>query len=916
MNKVKTKKIVHILEKQYSQVQTVTFLLSLFTLIFIVLYNKYFTRYIYAFYDIGCDTFQSYYPTYYLAARSLLNGNWSYVLECIGGGISTFSLISIIADPFILLSLLVPLEHLNIFIILQVFLKMLTICFFSYLYFSTHLKKPLSKLVASLIWTYSGYIVLWGQHYMFLTTAMYFTIFMFLLDKFIFNQKKYTKWFLIVIAVFCANSVYFLYPSILFAAGYLVYIMLQQGNNAKEIIKKLLWFMLYTLGGMLLSAAVTLPWLEAFLESNRTGGFNTSVLTGFELQRLYFAVLRLFSNNSIGNALTYNGYLNYYEVGMYSTSALIFCALTYHLTNQKTVKKCIIFLLLISASVVFYLPSYIFNLNPASLRWTYMITFIAAFFVGLFLDKIDLLDITPTKLLLGDIVCFGIILLFCGVANRYHKELSFMSLFFSYIAIVIYSLLFVLKIEKKIGSTFVKTSIIILVCFEMVALNYNTVNTRINITNDQVANSYYNDGTANVIQQIKNHDGSYFRINKDYISVFLDDAFVQGYSSTNSYSSINTSTYTNFLSVIGLYPSKIVTPAGNYLYVPSDDFISNTLLGVKYIISKQYSTKPFGFQQVPSSNDLILYENDNNLSFGYTYFNELNQSDVMDLNQFERKIALLSGFFYTDSSLQSTKNTYNTSHIRNIFDAPVARLSGDSGIAPAYYENCNVIKSENGLSILPTTNDPIISFHLEKPIESANGIIITFKLNTEKNNVMEIFWDDSNDQPYYTTEKYAKISLFPGENEYTVGIPANKVSNIRIDPVIDTTPVVISDISLNSHLADQYVSKVRELQKVSLQNTQFRKSILTGEVTNDTGKEGMMCIPYGYSKAWRLKINGEQQEIYNINGGLIGFKLPIGSSKIEIAYKPVTLNIGFNISIISLLIFLAAVVVKKLLHVK
>ena len=232
-------------------------------------------------------------------------------------------------------------------------------------------------------------------------------------------------------------------------------------------------------------------------------------------------------------------------------------------------------------------------------------------------------------------------------------------------------------------------------------------------------------------------------------------------------------------------------------------------------------------------------------------------------------------------------------------------------------ENCKINPNEKGANIFPYTNDPIISFHLEKPIENPNGIILTFKLKTNKNDIMEIFWDDSDHAAYsYKSGNYAKVSLLPGENEYAIGINSNKIKNIRIDPTINVESVEISDMAINPQLANKYTNEINILNNVSLKKIQFKHNILSGEVNNSTGKEGMMCIPFGYSKAWILKVNDNYEEIDNINGGLIGFKLPVGYCKIELTYRPVTFNIGLIISVISTVILILSILINNYISFK
>lgn len=73
---------------------------------------------------------------------------------------------------------------------------------------------------------------------------------------------------------------------------------------------------------------------------------------------------------------------------------------------------------------------------------------------------------------------------------------------------------------------------------------------------------------------------------------------------------------------------------------------------------------------------------------------------------------------------------------------------------------------------------------------------------------------------------------------------------------------------------------------------------LIGTITSD--KDGFMVLTIPYDAGWKILINGQEVEYYDINGGFIGFAIPTGDSSYEMYFTPEGFKTGAVISVASL----------------
>ena len=158
------------------------------SLIFLCLYGPcIFGGKLYAYSDIGADTVDQYLPVMVYELDRL--GEAGYDLQ--------YGLGDYVPDP--LYKYLTPFdapiallgeEHLAAGILISTYIKYCLIAAAALYFFTRLLGEEKTAFLCALLWTYSGYALLWGQHYRFLTVILAFTLAICAMQLFLEEDRK------------------------------------------------------------------------------------------------------------------------------------------------------------------------------------------------------------------------------------------------------------------------------------------------------------------------------------------------------------------------------------------------------------------------------------------------------------------------------------------------------------------------------------------------------------------------------------------------------------------------------------------------------------------------------------------------------------------------------------------------------
>ena len=149
----------------------------------------------------------------------------------------------------------------------------------------------------------------------------------------------------------------------------------------------------------------------------------------------------------------------------------------------------------------------------------------------------------------------------------------------------------------------------------------------------------YDDASILALAFIRHYDqgSEFFRMEKTYDSIFLDDSLIQRYEGTESYF-FHASSVTRFVDRLGLPRNP---RAANYIssMIRRRDIID--LLGVKYVISRDREPDSWrDMSYLTSTGNLNVYQNKTAHTFGSFYRSFLSEAQADSLLSTERDAAL------------------------------------------------------------------------------------------------------------------------------------------------------------------------------------------------------------------------------------------------------------------------------------
>ena len=200
--------------------------------LFAILYSKFILGgYAYVFTDTGADTMQINYAQYGLFSSLFRSGESGYVLQA-GLGMDVSSYYPAYLIPYNLLILLAPQRLLPWAVLASAYLKMITISLVGYLFYRKLMQDGIGTMAAALAWTFSGYVILWGQHYGFCTCMALFTVFMYFLQCYLNGEQRWKSAGLVItVTMLLISSYYFLYMIAFFAVFYM------ERENGNSIVR-------------------------------------------------------------------------------------------------------------------------------------------------------------------------------------------------------------------------------------------------------------------------------------------------------------------------------------------------------------------------------------------------------------------------------------------------------------------------------------------------------------------------------------------------------------------------------------------------------------------------------------------------------------------------------------------------------
>lgn len=882
-------------------------LLCLMLFISVVLYWNFIVyKNIYIFNDIGGDTHAIYWPVYKYIVTHIRQGNLSWWSFNFGIGTSILSYGELIFDPFNIILLLMPIRYLHYGILIVSILKIFCAGIIFYLYILKIGVKEYAALIVSLAWAFSGYIILWGQHYQFATMIVLFSFIMLAYEYWFQDNNKLLL--VLSIGLLAMNSPYWMYMVSIYLFIYSIFRYLYTYEfKLNDYVKYMFNFFTEYILGLGVGCILFLPRCYLLLNSPRINNINFKIPLLWDRFSFFSALTRVFSNNLIGT-YDYFGASDYYGILILSSTILsvLITPQIYLYLKNKNKKVFVANSLLFITLLIFPFASVAFNgFKTITTRWTFIMIFSLLIALGKALQNIFELKPINVKLLINtviiDISVLSFSIFYVCLKTRIGIDKNLILYVIGQVLVIILFFIMYLQLfvyfSKNKEKKYIKYITILLVV-ELVIINYPTVNRRIEFTSNYITNKNgYLDSSNDSIKYINNTDKGFFRVDKDYMSVFLNDGIFQNYKGLKSYNSLNAPSYVQFVENVG---GTFLGGYYNYILGFDDRLKVQTLLGVKYILSKN-NIAPLGYEKVKSFNNINLYRNNYFLPLGVTYDSFIPLDEFNNLSKSEKDDALLNAFVidYTkayglekfDKSKLTSKNECNL-NLGNKMDL--------------VFNNTKVIENNFPQSIkyLPLNVDPMFIFKLE---DNKGSLKLRLNIKTATNSVGQVFYR-TNETSYYE-EASVKFDINPNKLEYEINLNKSNISEIRVDVGESNNEVEITNLTVSSENIDNYKKAINKLKKNSLSIDEYSDSKIRGNLNVDKKKMLFLSIPY--DKGWHLKVDGKRAEIQKINIGFIGTVIDKGNHTIELTYTPTWLRLGTIVTIISIGIVMVIHLIQK-----
>lgn len=843
--------------------------------------------------DIGGDTFHINYPLYCLFSEVFHGKGFDSYFLNVGLGMDMSSYVYQYLNPVNLFVVLLPESLLPWSVLLASYLKLVIIGIFGYKLFFQWIGNMWGALTASLIWTFSSYVMLWGQHFGFCTSIMMFTVFLYLVHLYAADRRKQYKGVLVIWITFLLfTNYYFLYMSGIIGACYICIFLIYQKKNWKKIIGKLAGLLGMGLLGISIGGVCLIPTLQVFLNSTRVnavGVENIDFLKPYNFKWILTFIARMFSNNTLGAGNQYTGQVNYYESAMLFTSSLLFMALPYLLLNRKTRKKTAF---LIAASVlllIFPVTGKLLTMNVSNQRWSYILCLLEALACGIFV-KMILEEVNRKKIWISLIAGLSV----TGMA---YLLLQLGQGAYGYKLRGIYILIFVVFLSGygalvllKTRNSYIKRSFPVfltgILCVELLAANYPTINFRENPTRHQVASEYYNDGSEKIYEKLVSEDPSLFRLGKSYVSASLNDSMCQGYPGLSVYLSTNSKELINLKERYGGKGN-----GNNSVVFDETNFLMQALLGMKYFLTVpgcSMSSKLYEYMGTEKNKE--IYRFSEALPFGYLYDKEWNIEEIAGMSEVERTYAALHGFYFTDKASQTDYESAEMNRLENH-----SLLGWD--MIPV---NCKAAKKESGIIVTDMAEDPnLILEDVEQLFSQGISYVFTVKAKVTEKVEMELYYKNDTEGMFNPYQVYT-FTISPKSDTWQCILPAG-ITDLRLDVSTDTDQVVLEQLSVGKNKqADEAFEQLRDSE---VKDTYFENNTYHATVCSSKTNMEMLCIPLLYAQGFQAYVDGERTNMYNVNSGLCGIEIPPGEHEVKLVYEAPYEKAGMILSVTGLAVY-------------
>lgn len=651
------------------------------------------------FKDIGSDSINETWPImYHLADQFYKNGiiYWSHQF---GMGDTFYQFYG---DPFSMIIILSGKNNVPYTTAYTQILAILLTVFFSYKYLKLIRLSNFSAIFGSLIFAFSGFIILSSSGWLMAPLFFYFTLGLYSVELFL-ESKKILPIAITAILLGCHNAIAGI-QIFVFLSFYCLLRQIELDDlkfKIKSLISKQLMFSMFFILGFLVAGVFIFNYLDLVMTSGRaefmskTSSLSSqnplSLMPGDELSSL---VARFFSNDLLGSGANYKGWMNYFEspltyIGLIPF-LLSFYGIFYANKNQLYIHRFLLVLVILGFAFPYIRYAFWgFQLNYFRI-YSMFLAFLL-FFVGIrTFNKVIEEKFINKKFLYISIVIVLIVLYSNKVIPQQIINSTFRNTVFL-IVLIYYAIMFFISKETSIKN--IKYALISLLVIELSVFTNATVNHRVHLSTKEInSKTGYFDYTIDALSYLNETDPGNYRIAKTYASgpamhQSLNDGLIQNFMGLVSYSQFQKKGYLNFLDLVGFF-NKDDQNELKWSYKLTTDINFMGFTGVKYILYKQ----PFNYDStflkpIKTFGEYGILKTKLSIPLFYAQKRVISKSDIMKFPPEKRRLLLYYNTVLGDSESE------NFNGIKAKTDSSIYRI--DSLINQiAVLNNTNVVVND------------------------------------------------------------------------------------------------------------------------------------------------------------------------------------------------------------------------------
>lgn len=608
-----------------------------------------------AFVDIGLDTISYFYPLQIIQSEQLREYGeltWSFRLG-LGGYIG--SVVNPIQFAFAWLPDTWQLAARMPMYLLKLFLA--GAFFFGYLR-RLGFGPPLA-CIGALCYSFSNYGVIneqWDALFI-----LQFSAYLYFLESYFRTARG---WMAVAAGiVVCAAGPFELYVFALLTAFYIPAraFLLDTGKDARPLLRCLLAFGLLAALGSLLMAFVQLPNILYLLDSPRVSGDHSKLpailekLFSLNPRKTIGAELAgLFGKDLLGTASGYRGYQNYFEAPGFYVGMLMLACGPQLIAPAATRREKLAFVtgtVLLGGYILWPAMRHaVYGFGHTGFRISTLWVSAGILVVGLAgLRRASLSGVWRPGLAIAAVAfasCFALVVL------RMHAWIKPAHLFLVLAFFALYVGMLCAHVGQRLAPALLWGLCFVVAAELFLAATPAFLERRAVALDGASSRGRYDDGTAEAIALARAHGGEdeFYRLEKTYESVFLNDPLVQRYHGTKSYF-FHGKSITRFVDKLKL---RRYRPRPNYVSAMTERPAILDLLGVRYILSRDLEPgKDQDNQRIGSVDGIHVFLNGNARGTAHLYRDIVEESALEDVKPRRRDRILLRSLVVEDGAAMS-----------------------------------------------------------------------------------------------------------------------------------------------------------------------------------------------------------------------------------------------------------------------